>query len=686
MTGGSTLGIGITMFLRDQFSGPAGRIRNSARMMQADMARMNEEQLRSQRNINAGLALATAAAVRGMSRMVVQAADFSYEMQFVKSLTESTTAEGKKLEDLATSLGQRTMFFSQDVAEGMRFMAMAGMSSKEITKNIEAAVYLAGSTKGILGGKGGAADIMTNVMKQFNVSFENSMHVADILSYAVNKANTNLFDLGEALKYAGSTAMDLQVPLQETTAMIMALGNAGIQGSMAGVAVENALRYASRAIGSYGTGQQKKALAQIGLSPSELLDAEGNLKSMVEVIKAMATAIDRTFGEGMNIEKQSILQAIFGVRGKRASSLLLRNFKEFDRFVTEVSTKSTGHAGKITNQMMEDIKGYILRTKTAWQNMWIAFTRGIEPTVKFALNLFERLFNFLKKVFETPLIGSFITHAVAGFLVLKTVTFSYRAVVAGLRLLHLQLSASHTTMTTVAVKGWDIQTAAALRYAAAARAAGAYSGLGQAAALASSRMIITNMQNSALKVGATGRFYRARAGLTGAVGAQVGGAVAMRYAAMYGGRAVASTVAPSLLARAIGFLGGPWGIALAFVLPGLIGLLTRAINSNKESVDDNTNALNKEKLPNVQGMRYEHEFDILTTGSRMLALQAAGINNFSPQQVNVDFENTMGKALAKFAGMLTQNTGDIIINLDGNTIFRNPIENLKKDFRKAGIY
>ena len=159
MVGGSALGIGVTMFLRDQFSGPAARVRSSAAMTTMELRKMQEQQLRSQRNMYAGLAMAGAMGLRGIMRTVKVGAKFGYEMEFVKSITNATIAQQMKLGSVAKDLAGATMFFPKDVAEGMRFMAMAGMDVSEVLGNITGAVNLAGATMAQLGGKGGAPGI-----------------------------------------------------------------------------------------------------------------------------------------------------------------------------------------------------------------------------------------------------------------------------------------------------------------------------------------------------------------------------------------------------------------------------------------------------------------------------------------------------------------------------------------------
>lgn len=685
MFGSSALGIGLTMFLRDQFSGPAQRIRNSNIAMQDSMRRTQEESLRHSRNLNAGIALAGAAASRYLFRTIKEQSRFGYEMEFVKSITSATREEATALGKQAMQLGQDTMFFAQDVAEGMRFMAMAGMSAKQVKENIAGAVNLAGATMTQLGGKGGAADIMTNVMTQFKINAKYANDAADMLTYGVTRSNTNLFDMGEAIKYAGSTAMDLNVTLPETIAMVMALGNAGMQGSMAGVAMENAMRYMTRSFGDFASSNSKRALAELGLTVKDFVDNKGNLISMTEAMQKMGRAIDQNFGEGMNVKKQDILQNIFGVRGKRSASLFLRNLEQFSTFTADVSTKSAGHSSRVMSDMMNTLHGQIDRTASAWDNLWTKFVEAISPVAKWVLNVFDRLFTGIQKVLDIPYLGRALATGVTGFVLITTAAAGYRAVVSGLRLLHSQLAVQTTTTTTTAVAGWNAQTAAALRTASAIRAANTSTALGMANYLTMARTIIPGI-GGVLGVTAGGRFKRSVTGLTGKAGQFVSGATAMRYAAMYGGgRTVTSTVTTGLLSKTLSFLGGPWALALSFILPAAIGALTQALGSNKNSVDKNTNELSKNKLADPSNLIYDSEFVPIKAGPRLLALQQAGYTNISSTMAGSGFDESIRKALLSMASKGNQ-SGDIIINIDGETIFRRSIDRFKEDFKAVGIY
>ena len=685
MFGSSALGIGLTMFLRDQFSGPAQRIRNSNMAMQDSLRKTQEESLRYNRNLNAGVAMVGAAASKSLFRTIKEQAKFGYEMEFVKSITSATREEATALGKQAMKLGQDTMFFAQDVAEGMRFMAMAGMNAKQVKENIAGAVNLAGSTMTQLGGKGGAADIMTNVMTQFKINAKYANDAADMLAYGVTRSNTNLFDMGEAIKYAGSTAMDLNVTLPETIAMVMALGNAGMQGSMAGVAMENAMRYMTRAFGDFASSNSKKALAELGLTMNDFVDNKGNLVSMTEAMQKMGRAIVQNFGEGMNVKKQDILQNIFGVRGKRSASLFLRNLEQFSTFTADVSSKSAGHSGRVMSDMMNTLLGQIDRTASAWDNLWTKFVEAVAPVAKFVLNVFERAFTWIQKVFDVPYLGRALATGITGFIVLTTAVTGYRAVVSGLRLLHSQLAVQTTTTTTAAVAGWNAQTAAALRTASAIRAANVASAASMASYLNMARTIIPGI-GGVLGVTAAGRFRRTATGLTGKAGQFVSGAAAMRYAAMYGaGKTVTSSVTTGLLGKTLSFLGGPWALALSFILPAAIGALTQALGSNKNSVDKNTNELSKNKMADTSNLIYDSEFVPIKSGPRLLALQQAGYTNINSTMMGSGFDESIRKALLNMASKGNQ-SGDIIINIDGETIYRRAIDKFKEDFKAVGIY
>jgi len=676
--GGGTLGVGITMFLRDQFSAPAARVRTSAQQTTAQLRQMQQDQLRQQRNMYAGLAVAGALAIRGMGKVVKSAAKFGYEMEFVKQISKSTIAEQAKLSEQAMALGQRTIFFAKDVAEGMRFMAMAGMGYKEVTGNIASAVDLAAAANLSIAGRGGAADILTNIMKSFKKEASESAYIADILAEAATSANTNVFELGEALKYAGSTAMDLSISLEEATAMAMTLANAGIQGSMAGVAMENSMRYLARAIGPFASGRMVKALDMVGLSAEDFQDAAGNILPMVQNIGLLRDALVSTG----NINKQGVLTALFGVRGKRAGSLLMRNYEEFQQHLT-IFQNAQGRAGEISRGMMDTLEGSLRRLKAVWQHLGIFFTEGLIPVLRPVLRILEWIVQGLQQVFKIPILGNFVSSALAGFIVLKTATFAYRAVVAGIRLVTMQAGMATTTMQARAVAGYNAMTGAATRYNVAARA-GMITNIGGLATGASAGLIGRN---------AAGRLIRTGGGI-GKTGRFVGKKAAGRYLGMYGTRLAAGAAAGAtggrmlipILGRMVGILGGPLGLALSFILPGAIGALVSVLKKNKEATGKQTDETRKNKEALISGRIGAIEHLYADRSRLMTARDILNMKVLSPEDITPGGFRTMVQRCGVQPSVIepyVELRPDIHIYMDGTEITDSALEKVEAATRRA---
>lgn len=397
-TQGTLLGVGLAVMLRDQFSGPASRINQSSKNLKQNLSALASAQGAFFRNLGI-TSVAMSSAWYGLSRVITAGAQYKYTLISVKAVTQATTAELDKLDRMAMRLGQNTIYHSDQVADAMKYMGMAGLTYKEIMESIPAAVNLAGATDSALQGKLGTADIMTNVMKTFNIETSKAAAVADILTVATVKANTNLVDLAQGIKYAGSTANSLNIPLQELTAGLMLLSNAGIQSSMAGVAMENAMRYFARAIGPNATGRQARALAYLGLTPGDFMDQYGRILSLPTIFEKLQIAMKKV-GTG-SVMGQNLLDDLFGVRGKRAATLLIRDGDQLKGFVEQLNN-SAGLSQNIMDQRMNSLWGHILQLTTVIKHLGIVFTASIEGPLKFFMKGLTAILKGLVNIMQLP--------------------------------------------------------------------------------------------------------------------------------------------------------------------------------------------------------------------------------------------------------------------------------------------
>lgn len=682
------------MVLEDRFS-------NQARESSKEIRRLHQEAKNiTNANLNAVNRLAStgaaigATAAYGIGRAVIEGSKFIDTMTFVKAIAKDTGTDFSLLSKRAKTLGRDTMFTSQDIGSAMQYMAMAGQGTTEIYNNITAAADLANATMSELGGKGGAADIMTNIMKMFTISSTeaNSTRVADVLTRAVTRSNTNLYDLGEAIKYAGTTTTNLGATLEQTAAAIGVMGDAGIQGSMAGTALANAYRYLSKSIGDPNF-KGGKALARLGLTRADFLDANGNLIDLGLALQKIANA---SKGLG-SLDQYNLLVSILGVRGERAGSTMVRAFQNYTNLLNELNNNSVAAAATVREQRMASLAGAIETVQSTWENLTTSFTESLAPTLIPWLRGIGKILEGVQAIFDSP-IGPFVSALVTGTVVLGTINASVIAWKSSMRLLFNDSTISLRNMFLVMKQGWKAGAISVAEYGAIQQAVIAQGKAGMAGQGVGNTMLGLGLMRANPKkyygriMGSpdkTGRmrYYTQRTDpRTGKLRTvQVKDATAIRYArrfsplAAVGGRAASGASAlgalrfgaSTVMRGALAFFGGPWGMALGAVITFLPMILS-ALNKNNDQTDT-TNGLIKSLTPEEQRKKNIEAAD-LTPEERQVILADAMAKNM---ETIANLPEKIVAALEAFAS--SGSTGDVVINLDGDTILRKPISNSREN-------
>ena len=663
------------MVLEDRFSNQARESSKEIRRLHQEAKNITNANLNAVNRIaTAGMAIGSAAAY-GIGEAVLQGAKFIDTMTFVKAIAKDTGIDFSLLSQRAKTLGKDTMFTSQDIGSAMQYMAMAGQGTTEIFNNITAAADLANATMSELGGKGGAADIMTNIMKMFMIDSTeaNSTRVSDVLTRAVTRSNTNLYDLGEAIKYAGTTTTNLGATLEQTAAAIGVLGDAGIQGSMAGTALANAYRYLSKSIGDPNF-KGGKALAALGLSKSDFIDAKGQLIDLGLALQKIANA-SRGLGE---LDQYNLLVNILGVRGERAGSTMIRAFQNYTNLLDELNNNSQGAAASVREQRMASLAGAIETVQSTWENLTTSFAESLGPTLTPWLRGIGKILEGVQAIFDSP-IGPFVSALVTGTVVLGTINASVIALKSSMRLLFNDSTVSLRNMFLVMKQGWKASTISAAEYAAMQRSIIAQGKAGLAGRGVGNAMLYHEWMRSHQgqylgkimgKEDKTGRMrYYAQTASGGT--RRISEAVATRYAQRYnplsliGGAAGAAAGgaalrfgASSVMRGALAFFGGPWGLALSAVITFLPMIISALTKSNEQSSE--TNSLLKALTPEEERQKRIDEANLTTAEREVLNTDAL-----------VKFYNS----LEKFGDRMERNfanaqpgTKSINIYLDGNLI------------------
>lgn len=590
--------IGIALVLHDRFSNQAAqasshikRLQQEARM--AVQSNLNTAYQFGQMGLTAFRSIAS-----GVAEMVQYGAEFVDTMTTVEAITEATTERMTQLKDVAMSLGATTMFSSQDVASGMKYLAMAGNTAEEIQAMIKGATYAAGATGMELGGKGGAADVITNVMRTFQLQGEKAaMWVGDVMTNATLSANISMQDLAASIRYASADLTNLGYELPDVAAAIGTLGNMGIQGSMAGTALANMARYLNRSI-SDPSYKGHRFLEQLGLTKADLTTADGHLKDLYSIL----TMIKNATADMDPTDRNLFTTGIFGVRGNRAAVALMRDMENFHRLYMDVAQTEPGFAQAVVEKRMSTVAGQLNAMKSTWENLKASFTESLAGMI---IPIFKTITNWL--VGMRKFLGTGIGRFIARLGVISTALLGIGSVLVMIRsrIMMLQTDSMITgkSMFTVLIGGWRAAYLSALDYAkieqliinqrkagfatpagALAMSAGyAVNGIKARQYTTKTGKIVTQYYNTA-----TGKIV-SKAAAGAAMGA---GAGAATRAVM--GRGLAS-VGGKLLGfggKLLGFLGGPWGLAI-MAIATFLPLIINKISSRKGSQDTNTNALHE---------------------------------------------------------------------------------------------
>ena len=613
----SVIEVGVAMVLRDRFSQEAGKISGSFRTMMNDMNTWNRGiQMSASNSLDFGMQL-----VGGMARAYKYSAGVQNEVWTASKIAGATIAEQKEMLQLAKDVNAMTPLTASDVASGQRYLAMAGNKFDAIKEMIGPASKLASIFTMPVGGKGGVADLMTNIMSMYQIPMTEAARVTDDLYTAVTNANISLQDLAQSISYAGADMATAGVDLRQTAAAIGVLGDMGIQGSMAGTSLANMIRYLQLSL----VNQKKKgynALADMGLSPDDFFDAQGNLIDLYSVYQKFAKA---AADMPSRVETPTFFN-IFGVRGNRGMLPVLRDIASGrDKMGQILATynKNMGAVNQMNEERLKTDAGVIDQWESSLENLTVtagaAMGRVFTPVLQFGVKFLD-IVNSISETWG----GSFALRVAATGVVVGTIVAGFRTVRGVIRSIgYLQTIATASTegMSAAAIK---TNTQFAIMEAHMVSMVNLMRTMVQLQMMSSgigmnSKGRFYNMSNgryvktpnpgvpmsSGIGMNSKGRFYNMSNGryvktpnpgvpmATTMAGNLMGGAVG-GAAANAGSRAAGQVAAKGLtgmMGRFMGFLGGPWGLAISIGLPLLIEVGGRLISS----IDKNTDAQNNKE-------------------------------------------------------------------------------------------
>lgn len=320
------------------FNKALGDVQRRSRQMSGNIKNLGKQMSMS---ITGPLALIGASSVKTFM-------SFEAQMAKVKAVSGATADEFSRLEANAKQLGASTRFSASEVAELQTEFAKLGFTADEITKVTGATLALAQATDSDLAR---AAEVAGSTLRAFGMDASETGRVADVMALSFSSSALDMEAFAESMKYVAPVANSAGMSIEQTTAMLGALANAGIKGSQAGTAL-------------------RRIISELGATGGDV-----------------AGAIDNLAKKGLNLAdaKDEV--------GRSAQSALLVLSKEMQT-VDSLQTSLNGAAGsaqKMANIMDATASGGLARMRSAIEAAQISLGQALAPAVEKIMSMISNL-------------------------------------------------------------------------------------------------------------------------------------------------------------------------------------------------------------------------------------------------------------------------------------------------------
>lgn len=276
------------------------------------------------------------------------------------SVAGATREELKRLEQAAREQAAVSVYSAKQAADAQYYLASAGMNVSQVISAQAGVMDLAAATQATLAQ---TSATVAATLSQFGLAADQSGRVADVFAAAIAGSQATMDKLGASMRYVGPVANSLGLSLEQTTALLMALYNAGFEASQAGTILRSAM---STLLDP--TKEQAAALAALGVSAT---DSTGQLKPFAQVVEdlrragADASAVIKIFGQ----EAGPGMLALVG-QGKAAIDGL------------ESKLYSSGKAAEMAKAQVDTLGGDLKMLGSASEEAAIAFFEVLDPALR----------------------------------------------------------------------------------------------------------------------------------------------------------------------------------------------------------------------------------------------------------------------------------------------------------------
>ena len=286
--------------------------------------------------------------------------DFEQQMAKVKAITGATSEEFQALQASAKDLGSTTQFTASQVGQLQEEYAKLGFTTQEILDASEATLELATATGSDLAQ---SAKVAASTIKGFGLTAKDTQKVVDIMAKSFTSSALDINKFETAMSSVAPVAAAVGFSIEQTTASLGILTDAGFDASTAGTALRNILLDTQKAGISVteafrqvreSTDPATKALdlfgkrgAAVGLTLAKNEDKANAFAKSLENAGGAASAMARIVGDTLDGDLKRLSSAWEG---------LILNFSETDalRDIVQLTTDLVGGISDLTKNIHEE--------------------------------------------------------------------------------------------------------------------------------------------------------------------------------------------------------------------------------------------------------------------------------------------------------------------------------------------
>ena len=295
------------------------------------------------------IVVAVGALVGVLAKAAKAGADFQKGVSTLSAVTGQSADELQRVTEQAKELGATTAFTAMEVLGLQTELAKLGFTLQDIENSTPAILDLAASLEVDLSS---AAAFAGSTIKGFGLDTSETQRVVDIMALSTSKSALDFEKLRESMKLLAPTAAASNISIERSTALLAAMADRGIAGSMAGT----------------------------GLS-----------KTFIELSKKGMTLDDAMAQVNGSSNKLNTAIELVGINGGRALLSLASTGKEKLNELEQEFINAEGSANRMAEVRLDNLEGDMTKLGSAWEGFLLGVEDGEGPINKIQRSLVQGL-------------------------------------------------------------------------------------------------------------------------------------------------------------------------------------------------------------------------------------------------------------------------------------------------------